>query len=335
MSVATIAPECADQFSNPNRFTSCSDDFWAVRNWRTVNGVTTLIGEMDIEIESSVEFDDPSAGQSGAGWDLNTEVTVYYTWGNLETGTTGSIWQGCYQHPDKCSTTVQAGSNSNFPEPITLSPGSLTRKWYTQLSAAMPTNNIITNLYGNLCTALLVNTPAGQITLVDHAGNTLWGRCDVGSFSFGSTIISNRYGAGCVDDLGLSLVLYSTPDNPSVGPVAAHVYDAIRALPSHWGSPFGSPLNRLMDPVAVGNNRAISCSGVISPPGFSCDEYPLATTYQGGNGASADDRSTRVVPQTANNSQGGLTSGYYDYYRVVNSDPFFVQAVLADGSTAW
>ncbi|MDT8913730.1 hypothetical protein NYF13_35680 [Amycolatopsis sp. PS_44_ISF1] len=42
-----------------------------------------------------------------------------------------------------------------------------------------------------------------------------------------------------------------------------------------------------------------------------------------------------MVPLSANNSQGGLTSAYDDYYRVLDTDLFFVQAVLADGSTAW
>ncbi|WP_396287702.1 hypothetical protein [Amycolatopsis sp. PS_44_ISF1] len=61
----------------------------------------------------------------------------------------------------------------------------------------------------------------------------------------------------------------------------------------------------------------------------------MASSYQGGNGAAANDRYTRVVPLSANNSQGGLTSAYDDYYRVLDTDLFFVQAVLADGSTAW
>lgn len=64
-------------------------------------------------------------------------------------------------------------------------------------------------------------------------------------------------------------------------------------------------------------------------------EDAAASTYQGGNGAAPNDRSIRIVPLSANNSQGGLTSAYYDYYRILAADPFFVQAILADGSTAW
>lgn len=37
---------------------------------------------------------------------------------------------------------------------------------------------------------VLLNPPAGQVTIADHFSNTLWGRCDA---------FSNRYGAGCVD----------------------------------------------------------------------------------------------------------------------------------------
>lgn len=292
-------------------------------NYRVVNGVPSLIGEMDFRLESSVEFDEPGDGSPiGPNWDLNTVITVTYTWGNLAGGASGSLWTGCKDHPDKCHWSNGSGPEN---EPVFLGPGSVTSRWYFQYTdLALDQTK---NLFGNLGSAVLVNTPAGQLIAVDHRENTLWGRCDA--------FRKNRWSQGCVDDAGAPFVFYDTITNPAVGPVAAHVYDAIRTLPSRWGSSFGFGLARLTDDQAIDNNRAISCAGVVVPPGQSCDEYPMASTYQGGNGAAPDDRSTRVVPKSANDSQGGITSAYYDYYRILDGDGFWVQARLADGSTAW
>lgn len=318
-----IAPACSQGYYNPDRFTSCSSEGWIVTNTQTVNGVTTTVGEMELDFASSVEFEEGS-GVTPA-WDLDTDLTVTNAWGTLQSGITGTMWTGCMGHPDKCTTSQLQDSNAEN-EPIVLSNGSLVSKWYTQYSATL-LNNQVLSLTGNLGSAVELNTPGNPVTLADHESNTLYGRCD--SFS-------NRYGQGCVDNEGLSFVLYDTRDNPLVGPVAEHVFDAIRGLPSHWGSPVnGVPLTRLTDDNQIRTNRSIACGSVVTGPGEACDEYPLATTYQGGNGAAANDRSTRVVPQSANDSQGGLTGGYYDYYRVLDADPFYVQAVLADGTSAW
>ncbi|MFF1615240.1 NucA/NucB deoxyribonuclease domain-containing protein [Amycolatopsis sp. NPDC058278] len=188
--------------------------------------------------------------------------------------------------------------------------------------------NTSLDLTGNLGSAVEVDTYANPVTIADHYDNTLLGRCD--SFS-------NNFGQGCVDQAGPAYVEYNTIDNPQVGPVAQHVLTAIQTKPSHYGDPnTNHPLTRLTDKKAIDANRAVSCAGVVVTPGVtSCDEYPLASSYQGGNGAAPDDRSTAVVPKGANDSQGGLTQGYYDYYRILDADPFWVQAVLADGTKAW
>ncbi|QRP47933.1 hypothetical protein [Amycolatopsis sp. FDAARGOS 1241] len=319
---AAIAPACSSGFYNPDRFTSCSTENWTVTATETVDGVTTTVGEMDVTFTSSVEFDEGSGTPS---WDLDTDLSVPAAWGTLETGITGSMWTGCSGHPDKCTTSQLEGSNGEN-EPITLGEGAFVSKWYTQYSGDM-LNNQVLYLTGNLGSAIELNTPGNPVTLADHESNTLFGRCDS---------MSNRYGQGCGDDTGWPFVLYSTPDNPAVGPVAQHVFDAMHNLPSHWGSPVnGVPLNRLTNQTQIDQNRSVACGSVVTPTGYSCDEHPLASTYQGGNGAAPNDRSTAVVPQSANNSQGGLTGAYYDYYRILDDDPFYVQAVLADGTTAW
>lgn len=58
--------------------------------------------------------------------------------------------------------------------------------------------------------------------------------------------------------------------------------------------------------------------------GLSCDEYPFASTEEGGRGLLPDrEPSIRAVPRRANSSQGGTLRGCYrglqqgDYIRVV------------------
>ncbi|MEC3978153.1 NucA/NucB deoxyribonuclease domain-containing protein [Amycolatopsis sp. H20-H5] len=290
-------------------------------HYTTVNGVKTPRGTMNININSSVDFEEGQG--STPAWDLDTIVSVTATWGTLAAGSSGKTWTGCMGHSDKCTTSRLAGSNDEN-EPVGLPLGAQITKWYTQYAASMTGNAVLTET-GNLGSAVEVNTPANSVTIADHYENTLWGRCD--------NLTSNRYSAGCVDYYGASYVFYSAVDNPKVGPVADHVFDAIRALPSHWGRPAENhPLTRLTDGAAIDANRRVSC-GSGNPP--SCDEYPLASSYQGGNGAAPGDRSTRTVPIEANNSQGGLTSAYFDYYRILDKDPFWVQAQKADGSLAW
>lgn len=200
-------------------------------------------------------------------------------------------------------------------------PGTTVRRHFTQLGADMD-NNESSSLNQNLGIGMQLYTAPNPVTTRDFTSNTLTGRCDNASYISGT---------GCVNDEGPALVLYDARANPVVEPVAQHVVDAIRTLPSQWGSPYGNALTRLTDRAAIDRNRRITCRG--GDP--SCDEYPLATTYQGGDGAAPDDRSTRTVPIGANRSQGGLTNANYDRYRVLDRDSFYVQAVLPDGTPAW
>ncbi len=319
VSPQSIAPECDLGFIAPNRFTSCSGTGWTVSNWQTVNGVRTLVGQLKFDIWSSVEYVEPENG-AVPGWDLDIQVNVTYTWGNMAGGAPASIWTGCYNQ-SVCNT----GAGDADPGSFYLAPDSSTDKWYSQYSDTMDVNETIW-LQGNLGVAVGVQTPYGNVNAIDHSQNTLGGRCDN---------YSNRYGAACVEPRGLAFVLYDVRDNPLVDAVAKHVFDAIRTLPSHWGSAYGTPLTRLVNEDAIDANRAIACAGVTSPPNYQCDEYPLASSYEGGNGAAPNDRSTRIVPESANQSQGGITGAYYDYYRILDRDPFYVQAILADGSSAW
>ena len=100
---------------------------------------------------------------------------------------------------------------------------------------------------------------------------------------------------------GLPSVSFSLTGNASA--VAEHIRDAQAA---------GHPkiLRYDADRTRRNNRRSIACpQGTCSSapaPNNSCDEYPFASTHQGGSGAS-----TRCVPTGTNSSQGGTLRHFY------------------------
>lgn len=81
---------------------------------------------------------------------------------------------------------------------------------------------------------------------------------------------------GCVVWWFPAQVIYSQSRHPSL---ASHVARAQGSgLP---GATFANPLNRTSDPNRINTNRNLACGDAPSIPNMSCDEYPLATTYQG------------------------------------------------------
>lgn len=97
-----------------------------------------------------------------------------------------------------------------------------------------------------------------------------------------------------------------------------------------YGRP-GSPskaLHRETAETIIARNRREACATRITgprPAGKSCDEYPFATTEEGGLTLPAGARGWAWVPEAEQNSQGGLVSGFYRQNRILDGDPFYVQ----------
>jgi hypothetical protein len=110
--------------------------------------------------------------------------------------------------------------------------------------------------------------------------------------------------------------------NALVPEIAAHVTQAQTA--GQPGAPGTAPLTRTARANVAANRRA-ACPAAIrrafrrQRPDGSCDEYPFASTSQGGPGAS---RANVGVRQ--NSIQGGLTSAFYRTQRVLTNDAFWV-----------
>lgn len=83
---------------------------------------------------------------------------------------------------------------------------------------------------------------------------------------------------------------------------------------------YDNPLTRATNPSTINANRNAACANVAP----SCDEYPMASTYQGAG--FQPDFSTASVPASANSSQGGILSQFYGTNRVLDGDPFWVSA---------
>jgi Deoxyribonuclease NucA/NucB len=130
-------------------------------------------------------------------------------------------------------------------------------------------------------------------------------------------------GKGCVFPAVTPVFLLSGVAPPASPVHAAFVSSAQASLAGNPGRPDGTPLTRLADTAKRDANRAASCKGFVPTSSTdSCDEYPFASTYQGGAGAA-----TAHVPGTDNSAGGSKLSAFNQTNRVLDKDPFFVQVV--------
>ncbi|CAB4031408.1 Hypothetical predicted protein [Paramuricea clavata] len=83
-----------------------------------------------------------------------------------------------------------------------------------------------------------------------------------------------------------------------------------------------SQLHRITDRNAIAKNRRDSgCTRMPKPPGKNCDEYPFASSQEGGTGAQI-----MAVPIRENSMQGGLLGGFYRSQGIGDGDCYNVIA---------
>ncbi|MEU8893401.1 NucA/NucB deoxyribonuclease domain-containing protein [Streptomyces sp. NPDC048442] len=113
--------------------------------------------------------------------------------------------------------------------------------------------------------------------------------------------------------------------DPKVSEAALHVFDAQRKLAGHPGL-FGQgrPLHRTVDKKLIAKNRGAACPKRLPrPPGKSCDEFPFASTKEGG---ASGTYSRRMINAKHTSDAGGsnyLLKAYRDH-RILNGDAFWV-----------
>lgn len=91
----------------------------------------------------------------------------------------------------------------------------------------------------------------------------------------------------------------------------------------HIGQPgSGQPLHRNTGLQESKNNRSISCpESVPRPPGYQCDEYPFASSFEGGAAMSPPNRISAWVPEGENSRQGQKLQDFYRTNRLIQGSP--------------
>lgn len=140
--------------------------------------------------------------------------------------------------------------------------------------------------------------------------------------------ITNRFG-GCVFPAYVPSFSLSTRDS-KVDQAAWHIYWAQHNLKHKWGwKGHGRPLSRTTTRAIIIRNRQVACAAAPRPrpPGKECDEYPLASTYQGAS--RNKDFSWRLIPRSDNRNAGGSNYllKFYRENRILDGDRFWVHIV--------
>ena len=127
--------------------------------------------------------------------------------------------------------------------------------------------------------------------------------------------------AGCVFP-----EFWPTIDMSGLPHIAPHIR-LVEGRGAHLGNAaYNSPLSKGTGRQQARNNRRQVCHGKPPKKGWSCDEYPFASTAQGGTSVSAINRSTAWVPRSENGKQGGILGSFYKINRLLPHDKFFVAA---------
>ena len=151
-----------------------------------------------------------------------------------------------------------------------------------------------------------------------------WRQGEFEVFDFEVEGLHNFYVRGEGSDAAGVLVHNSTPSLPklqvSKSGKQANIADNIEAAQA-GGAP--NVLNRETSKAAIKDNRKGALRGQPSAgPGMSLDEYPFASTKQGGAGARV-----QSVPRSEQCSQGGCLSSFYRKNNIQDGDAFQVEVV--------
>ncbi|MER6093363.1 NucA/NucB deoxyribonuclease domain-containing protein [Streptomyces bluensis] len=108
--------------------------------------------------------------------------------------------------------------------------------------------------------------------------------------------------------------------------IAKNIRD-VQARGGHYGKMgAGPPLHREADRAKADQNRRAVCGGQRPPAqGLSCDEYPFATTKEGGTALPPISRGIAWVPNDEQDAQGGRINAFHKQQRLLDNDAFWVE----------
>ncbi len=264
------------------------------------------VGFADMAVKSLVTLDTRTRT-----WTQRINATVMIAEGAAKLGTAGFATATC---SSGCTATNSAIRTLPFQVPVDFD--------YQVTSAGSNLDNLkITPSF-----TFQSITPAVWGPIREEIGSAVDVRCD-------STPTVGPNTGGCVYAQFTPTYDVSTLNNDTAQ-VAWHIQWAQRNLAGKWGRKgLGPELTRTMDAAVITANRNAACPASIPrPTGKSCDEYPFASTYQGGS--LNPDHSCSMVPATQNSLEGSrYRRPWYAANRVLDKDKFWVNVVLPAGIT--
>lgn len=276
----------------------CMIDGWRIVVSRVVNGVPTAIGGFDYN-----EFNYAYTSSTLTNWAHQIEIGMFNPWGD----TAGIQVTGGSSCTGACS-----NGGANFPSQPVLAGT------YPGGDAYFQSTAVSRGSEGRAATKMSYYftkpnaTPSGLINV-----ETPDVRCD-------HKLPGNNTVAGCIVYGTVSVINYSlTTPYPEL---AAHIRDAqATGIPGAPGS--GAPLHRLIDPAKQQLNRDVACPASLPrPPGKSCDEYPMASTWEGA-ATGVNNYSTRMIDELQNSNGGNAMNTFYRDMRLLDFDAFYVGIV--------
>lgn len=137
--------------------------------------------------------------------------------------------------------------------------------------------------------------------------------------------LATRVGAGCV----FSKTAPVETNEAQLPGISANIRKAQQGGgPGNPNAANRIPLHFHYDKKQQKDNRDAVCPGALPPkpaPDQWCDEYPFASTKEGGTQLPEAQRSVAWVPKSEQQSQGGFISKFQVQNRVLKGDPFYVE----------
>lgn len=282
----------ADRWYHSNRFTMCFQYgfVWLVRNSN---------GTVRSEVEFAVHQQMSHVVNGGTDYTYETWITPIKGRGDLLVG--GGITSAL-----ACSTGCTTRDTLPGEQPIVLD-----RKLYGNFRISQPTARSQFTVTVQRFDAVLSAPSAGPLPI--SFLQTPATRCDSGFPERNNT-------TGCIFRDAIGVYALSVSDS-TVNETAAHILSAQDWLPGHPGR-FGDgfPLTYEADKKKQDNNRTAVCGKFVPLPTGSCDEYPFASSKQGGDPATV---SVEDVDLDDNTRAGGRLGNTYQRDRLLDGERYW------------
>jgi hypothetical protein len=281
-----------DRWFYSNRFTMC---FQYGFIWFRQNTSGVVISEVEFAVHQEAE----TVVNGGATWKYETWITPTRGFGDLTVG-------GGIRSALSCSVGCTNVDNVPGEQPIVIG-----RQLYGNWTVNQPT----------AAQQFTTTTAEFRVDLMHVSGVLPISFLKVPNVRCDSGFPERNRTTGCIFTAATGAFFLSVSD-PAVNETAAHILSAQETLAGHPGwFGHGNPLTYLADRQRQQANRRAVCGNFQHLPGGSCDEYPFASTHQGGNPATT---SVEDVVLDDNTTAGGRLGNSIQVDRLLDGERFWV-----------